>query len=145
MFVEKKLTSYYYAKIVKSLNHFEFTLERVKKLSTNPENLSESDFEIWDSFSTRFSRTADLFLSKYLKAAIIHDDPAFDGYFRDLMNRAEKLKLVESVNDWVDIRGLRNVIVHEYSDDDLEKIFLKMLKYAPLLQDLRKKLAAYET
>ncbi len=145
MFVEKKLTSYYYSKIVKSLNHFEFTLERVKKLATNPEKLSETDFEIWDGFSTRFSRTADLFLSKYLKAAIINDDPAFDGYFRDLMNRAEKLKLVESVNDWIDIRGLRNVIVHEYSDDDLEKIFLKMLKYAPLLQELRKKLATYET
>lgn len=144
MFVDKSLTTYYYAKIVKSLNHLEFSHARVLLLSTNPEKLTEAEFETWDGFSTRFSRTADVFLSKYIKAAVTKDDPGFDGSFRDYLNRAEKLGLIQEMNSWLDIRGLRNVIVHEYSDSDLEKIFLKMLKYTPLLIQLRKSLATYE-
>lgn len=97
--------------------------------------------EVWDGFSTRFSRTADLFLSKYIKAAITEDDPGFDGKFRDFLNRAQKLCLIDDIDSWMDIRGLRNVIVHEYSDNDLQKIFEKMLRLAPLLLDLRSRLA----
>lgn len=145
MFVRESLTTFYYAKIVKSLNRLEYSYARVLKFPTNPENLTEEHYEAWDGFSTRFSRTADIFLSKYIKAAITEDDPGFDGKFHDYLNRAQKIGLIDNIDDWLDIRSLRNVIVHEYTDDDLEKIFQKMLKYTPLLTGLRKKLAGYET
>lgn len=144
MFVTESLVTFYYAKIVKSLNRLEYSYGRVLKLPTKPESLTEEQFETWDGFSTRFSRTADIFLSKYIKAAVTEDDPGFDGKFRDYLNRAQKIGLIDNIDDWLDIRSLRNVVVHEYSDDDLEKIFLKMLKYTPLVIELRKKLASYE-
>jgi uncharacterized protein YutE (UPF0331/DUF86 family) len=75
--------------------------------------------------STRFARASDLFLSKYIKAAVKKDDPAFDGSFRDYLNRAEKLGLIDSTDEWLEIRDLRNVAVHEYSEGDLEKVFQK--------------------
>ena len=140
MEASKDLTGYYYTKIVKSLKYFEYTHARVLKLSTNPNDLSEQELETWDGFATRFSRTADIFLSKYIKAAVQKDDPGFDGSFRDYLNRAEKLKLIEDTGLWLEIRSLRNVIVHDYSDSDLDLIFKKMLKLSPLILGLRTRL-----
>lgn len=136
----KDLVGYYYSKIVKSLKYLEFTFSRVQKLSTNPDKLTDEQFEIWDGFATRFARSSDLFLSKYIKAAVKDDDPVFDGSFRDYLNRAEKLKLIDDVRTWFEIRELRNVVVHEYSDEDLKVIFQKMLRLTPLILDLRKRL-----
>jgi hypothetical protein len=141
METSKDLTGYYYPKIVKSLKYFEYTHARVLKLSTNPNDLSEQELETWDGFATSFSRTADNFLSKYIKAAVQKDDPGFDGSFRDYLNRAEKLKLIEDTQTWLEIRSLRNVIVHDYSDSDLDLIFKKMLKLSPLILDLRTRLS----
>ena len=137
----KDLVGYYYAKIVKSLKYLEFTYSQVQKLSPDPTKLTEVEFQIWDAFATRFARSSDIFLSKYIKAALKNDDPAFDGSFRDHLNRAEKLDLLVGVKTWFEIRELRNVVVHEYSDEDLKAIFEKMLKFTPLILDLRKRLA----
>lgn len=72
---------------------------------------------------------------------ILKDDPAFDGSFRDTLNRAEKLGLIENIPVWMEIRELRNATVHDYSDSDLEKIFEKFRRFTPLLLDLRVRLA----
>ena len=140
MTLNKDLTGYYYTKIIKSLKYFEYTFLRVSKLKTNPNQLTDQEFETWDGFATRFSRTSDLFLSKYIKAAVLKDDPGFDGTFRDFLNRAEKLKLIDSTTEWLEIRSLRNVIVHDYSEDDLEIILKKMLSLSVLILNLPKKL-----
>jgi hypothetical protein len=102
--------------------------------------MSPAELEAWDGFASRFARTSDIFLSKYVKAFLLHDDPAFDGGFHDQLNRAAKLGLIDDVATWVEIRQLRNATVHEYSDQDLEKIFEKFRKYSPLLLALAKKL-----
>jgi hypothetical protein len=140
MTLNKDLTGFYYTKIIKSLKYFEFTYQRVSNLNTNPSRLTDQEFEIWDGFATRFSRTSDLFLSKYIKAAILKDDPGFDGTFRDYLNRAEKLRLIDNTSDWLEIRSLRNVIVHDYSDEDLELILKKMISFSPLILNLRVRL-----
>ncbi len=138
---KKDLVGYYYTKIIKSLRYLNYTYQRVQTLPTNPKEMTDPQLETWDSFSTRFTRSADIFLSKYIKAAVQYDDPAFDGKFRDYLNKAEKFNLIDSVNTWIEIRELRNVVVHEYSDEDLEKILQKMLKFTPLLLDLEKRLS----
>ena len=106
----------------------------------NPSQMSDSELEAWDGFASRFARTSDIFLSKYVKAYVLKDDPAFDGGFVDQLNRAEKLGLIDSVQTWMEIRELRNATVHEYSDQDLEKIFEKFRKFTPLLLSLVQKI-----
>ncbi len=106
--------------------------------------MDDSELEAWDSFASRFARTSDIFLSKYIKAFLLQDDPAYDGGFVDQLNRACKLGLIENVETWMEIRQLRNATVHEYSDQDLEKIFEKFRKFSPLLLVLPQKLK-YET
>jgi hypothetical protein len=137
----KDLVGYYYTKIVKSLKYLEFSYSRVQKLPSDPAQLSNEQFEVWDGFTTRFARSSDIFLSKYIKATIKNDDPAFDGSFRDQLNRAEKLKLIDDARVWFEIRELRNVVVHEYSDEDLKAIFAKLIRFTPLILELRTRLA----
>ncbi len=139
--MRKDLRSYYYSKLVKALNYLEYTYDRVRSLPTRLSDLQPEELERWDSMATRFSRASDLFLSKYIKAAVLQDDPAFDGAFRDFLNRAEKLHLIDSIDTWLEIRNLRNVAVHEYSEGDLDKILQKFLKYTPVLMELRMRLA----
>jgi len=64
-----------------------------------------------------------------------------DGAFRDYLNRAHKLGLIDETESWLLIRDLRNVAVHEYSEGDLEKILTKFLRFTPMILDLRKRLA----
>ncbi len=142
---KKDLVGYYYTKITKSLKYLEFTFRRVQSMSTDPTQLAPEQLELWDSFAVRFARTSDLFLSKFIKAIVLKDDPAFDGGFRDFLNRAEKLKVISHPLQWHEIRQLRNVTVHEYSDQDLKEIFGKLISYAPQLLDLPKVLSSMVT
>lgn len=140
----KNLTGLYYAKIVKSLKYLNYSYQRTLNMPLKPADMTDMELEAWDSFSARFARTSDIFLSKYIRAFILNDDPAFDGGFTDQLNRAEKLGLIDNVVLWLEIRELRNATVHEYSDQDLEKIFEKFRKFTPLLLELATKLN-YET
>ena len=137
---DKNLTGYYYTKIVNSIKYLEFTFHRVQQLDTDPKKLSDVQLELWDSFAVRFASTSDIFLTKFLRALVKNDDPAFDGTFRDVLHYGEKLKALTNVPMWLEIRELRNVTVHEYSDQDLIEIFKKLLKYSPILLSLSKTL-----
>lgn len=137
------LVGYYHSKIVKSLRYLEFSLNRVQPLSEDPTELSEEQLEKWDGLAVRFARSSDLFLSKFITAVIKRDDPAFDGGFRDKLHQAEKLKVLTDIPTWMEIRQLRNVTVHEYSDSDLREIFKKLKRYSPLLLALEQTLPAF--
>lgn len=137
----KDLTGYYYTKLVKALTYLEFTYNRVRMLPVQLSKLSPEELERWDSMATRFARASDVFMSKYIKAAVKKDDPAFDGAFRDYLGRAHKLGLIDEIESWLLIRDLRNVAVHEYSEGDLEKILTKFLQFTPMILDLRRRLA----
>ncbi len=135
------LLGLYYSKLTKSLLHLEYSYNKALSLDTNPKNLAEEQLEAWDAYASRFARSSDIFLSKFIKAYIKKDDPAFDGSFRDTLHRAEKLQLINNSEEWYTIREMRNVVVHEYSDDDLSNFFKQLLKYTPQVLELRKKLA----
>jgi len=139
----KDLTGYYYTKLIKSLRYLEYSYQRVRNLSPDPAQLSAEDFEKWDGFAVRFARSSDIFLSKFIGAAVRRDDPAFDGGFRDKLDQAEKLGIIENVPIWMEIRQLRNVTVHEYSDQDLKEIFKKLIHYAPKIMELEKHLTRF--
>ncbi len=136
----KNLTGLYYTKIVQSLKYLEYSYNRTLQMPLRPSQMSDSEMEAWDSFTARFARTSDIFLSKYVKAYILADDPAFEGGFVDQLKRAEKLGLLSDVAMWMEIRELRNATVHEYSDQDLEKIFEKIRRFSAYLFELRTKL-----
>lgn len=131
----------YRDKLLKSITHLEYSHRKVSQLPFHFSDLDEESLETWESFSARFSRTADLFLSKYVRLYVESKEPGFRGTWIDYLNQAEKMGLLENTELWVEIRKLRNVTAHEYNeeafDDYIEHIF-KLSKHLIQLKSLFK-------
>ena len=120
-------------RLKKALEHLKYSYEKVKSLPTSPQKINEQQLETWESFVMRFARLADIFIIQYLRTFILSKDPAFDGFVRDILDAAEKIHLIESADQWMGIRRLRNIISHEYKDADLEKHFKEIRDVTPLV------------
>lgn len=69
--------------------------------------------ESFDSLTSKFNRTSDLFTQKIIRTAwmLLHE-PFVP--FIDLMNACEKMGIIHSADQMIEIRDLRNQIAHEY-------------------------------
>ncbi len=114
-------------KLLKAIGHLEYSYKKIQRLPLDPAALDEEGLETWESFIARFSRVADIYLMKYVRAYILSQDPGFTGSFRDFINQAAKLSLLTDTEIWMAIRELCNISDHEYNDKDLE-LFFKRLK-----------------
>ena len=88
-----------------------FTIEEAKKIELDP-ILAER----LDAFVSRFGRLQDTVGDKLLPALLSalaeRTGPAIDN-----LDKAEKLDLIESADGWMEMRRLRNQMVHEYIED----------------------------
>ncbi len=133
--VSSELLDSYKSKVGKALRHLTYSFAKVKSLPHDPAGLSDDQLAIWESFASRFARASDLFTTKLLRALVMMDDPGFEGSFRDILDRGEKLGLIPSADIWMKIRALRNVSVHDYSDADLALVFEQLRLLAPTIID----------
>ncbi len=69
--------------------------------------------ESFDSLTSKFARTSDLFIQKILRTVwLLLHEPSIP--FIDLANRCEKDSIIPSADILIEIRDLRNQIAHEY-------------------------------
>ncbi len=122
-----KLLIDYKRKLEKALGHLEYSFKKIGKLPHKLSELDDEGLEVWESFSARFSRVADLFLTKYIRALVLQQDPGFQGSLRDFVDQGEKLGIIDDAEVWMEIRALRNITAHEYTEEEME-IFLQNLK-----------------
>jgi hypothetical protein len=109
----------------KEARYLERTAERLRSLDIDIfwvqsfENNDEYS-EMLDAFVSRFGRLQDTLGDKLLPA-ILRASLEKTGAQLDNLLRAEKLGWIESTQSWIELRELRNRIVHEYieSADDL--------------------------
>lgn len=128
------------SKLLKALQHLEYSYKKILKLPEHPDQLDEESLETWESFAARFARVADIFLMKYLRAFVLQQDPGFTGSLRDFVNQAEKLNLIDDAEKWMRIRELRNISAHEYTDKDLVEFFKRLKQECPFLLVIKDKL-----
>lgn len=88
-------------------------------LSTDDIAALETDEDLAErveAFIGRFGRLQDTVGDKLLPALLarLGDRPASQF---DNLDRAERLGWIENANRWIDIRDLRNKMVHEYMED----------------------------
>ena len=88
-----------------------FSTDTIAALETN-EDLAERV----EAFIGRFGRLQDTLGDKLLPALLarLGDRPAS---LIDNLDRAERLGWIENTNRWIEIRDLRNKMVHEYMED----------------------------
>lgn len=80
----------------------------IEALDENPQHS-----EMLDAFVARFSRLQDAIGDKLLPT-ILKLNLETVGSQLDNLFRAEKLGWIESADQWIELRGLRNSLIHEY-------------------------------
>ncbi len=96
------------------------------------ENYNIDELEKFEALTSRFARLCDLIIQKMLRL-IDEIDLETEGTVRDRIYRAEKKGLVESAEQFIDCRLLRNEIAHEYNQTKILQIFQEVLKMTPCL------------
>lgn len=88
-----------------------FTIEEAKRIEIDP-ILAER----LDAFVSRFGRLQDTVGDKFLPAllAALGETP---GPAIDNLDKAERFGFVQSADGWLEMRRLRNQMVHEYIED----------------------------
>jgi len=133
-----ELLQEYCQKLQKALRYLAYSYNKALQLPMHFAELTEETLEVWESFAARFSRAADLFISKYIRIVVELKEPGFRGTTIDYLNQAEKIGLIDSAEGWVELRKLRNVTVHEYSDQAFDEYAKRLLALTPRLLELRK-------
>jgi hypothetical protein len=122
----------------KALGHLEYSQRKLAGTVPRVAEMDEETLEAWEGFVARFARASDLFLQKFLRGLVLHDDPAFRGSMRDLLNQAAKAGYIDDVECWLQIRELRNLAVHEYGEEAIDAALQDMMRLTPRLLETRR-------
>ena len=133
----------------KEARYLERTAERLRSLDIDifwVQSLENNDeySEMLDAFVSRYGRRQDTLGDKLLPA-ILRASLEKTGAQLDNLLRAEKLGWIESTQSWIELRELRNRLVHEYieSADDLLNALHQALQDVHILVETQLRFAAY--
>ncbi|RLA09062.1 MAG: hypothetical protein DRQ51_00315 [Gammaproteobacteria bacterium] len=102
---------------------------------------SYDELEPYDALADRFIRCVEIFI-KYFKTYDIYKNATPTLSYRDLINTMEKLSIVESAETWIQMRTIRNKMVHDYLPeqtkimfDEIMNKFWQQIKFTKLAID----------
>ena len=124
------------------LTHWDLLQRSLKSLqqstSKTRQFLQQSEFsfeelESIDSLTSKFSRTSDIYLQKVLRSIwmLLREDTV---PLIDLLNRAEKLMIIVSAEELLQMRDIRNQIAHEYLPEAVPELAKEVVVMTTLLQ-----------
>ena len=131
----------------KEVRYLERTVNRLRNMNIDlvwVESLENSDehSEMLDAFVSRYGRLQDTLGDKLLPA-MLRLSLEKTGSQLDNLLRAEKLGWIESTQVWIELRELRNRLVHEYmeSASDLLSALQQALQSAHKLGETQLRMA----
>lgn len=104
--------------------------------------IDEENIEIFETLSNRFGRTVDILINKVLRSLDIYE-LEYTGTKLDVVIRAEKRGFVENYKTLIELKDLRNELVHEYIEEEIYEKFREVTQKTPLLVDISKKVIKY--
>ncbi|MCF6243385.1 MAG: hypothetical protein L3J74_18870 [Bacteroidales bacterium] len=110
----------------KNLQWLKKSFQRAKGIKLESKKiLSENDLEILETLSNRFGRTVDILINKVLRSLDILE---LEDVTRrlDIVIRAEKRGVVDDYTLLIEMKDLRNELVHEYIQENLIEKFDQM-------------------
>ena len=127
-----KLLQEEWASLEKSLETLNLSVDKCSILFGKRDYTFE-EMESFDSLTSMFGRTSDLFTQKILRTLwmLLHE-PFVP--FIDLLNKAEKLEIIHSADDVLKIRDLRNQITHEYIPEAITDMIPDVMEETALLR-----------
>ena len=106
--------------LMRSLDSLKLSVEKVSDIGQKKEYTFE-ELESFDSLTSKFARTSDIFLQKIIRTiwALLHETQM---PLIDVLNKAEKLSIIESSDQLIEIRDIRNQIAHEYLPEAIQEL-----------------------
>jgi len=105
---------------------------------------TESQIRTLDQLLFRFGKLQDAIGTRLLPAMLrLVQEWQDNEPFLDKLNRAEKLGMLSSVEQWLWLRELRNQTAHEYPDNPALMIenLRRLVSHTPMLEELHRHLA----
>jgi uncharacterized protein YkuJ len=99
-------------------NSFKFPIDKhsFEEMTSSTQSLAYRDQIIY-----RFSKLQDCMGAKLFKLVLLSQGENVNKPFLDILNQLEKINIID-VDEWFEIRDLRNEIAYDYEDNDLEAI-----------------------
>ena len=83
--------------------------------------LSEDEVEHIDQYLFRFAKLQDTIGKRLFQAIFLSlEEDVADIPFIDLLNRLEKLNILDSKEQWLELRKIRSTLSHTYEDEPEE-------------------------
>jgi hypothetical protein len=128
-----KIADIHASKIKLAMNEIKdiFPVDEVKV-----ETLNQESFLFIELLVARFSKLQDSIGEKIIDAFFEEQDERVDGLTMiDKLNKLERLRIIDNVEIWKEMRDVRNYLTHEYPEDPG-----KTAKYLNVLYTLAPKL-----
>ena len=131
----------YLALLDKSVATLLYSYKKCSAIKEQPKYDLEQQ-ESFEALTSRFARTSDILTQKVFKTLFIllQEDTKT---IIDAANFLEKLEILESADDLLNIREIRNQIAHEYVESNIMALFHDVLRFAPLLEKIIDNLINY--
>ncbi|MDP7157841.1 MAG: hypothetical protein QF922_06435 [SAR324 cluster bacterium] len=110
--------------LLRSLKTLQQSREKTQ-VYLNKTDLNFEELESIDSLTSKFGRTSDIYLQKVLRTVwlLLREDTV---PLIDLLNRAEKLMMILSADQLLQMRDIRNQITHEYLPEAAPELALEV-------------------
>jgi hypothetical protein len=115
------ILSSYKQKSLKSIDILEASMQKVKPFDAS-KDYTYDELEPYDALADRFVRAVEV-LFKFMRSLQIYNEGISSETLRDRLLYAEKLGLITSVDLWIEMREVRNRIVHDYLPDQQKFLF----------------------
>lgn len=110
-----------FEKVKRATKLIEHSVSRVEPF--NPDKEYEPDeLEPYDALSDRFIRSVELSIA-LMRSLEKAEFAETSDTLRDLLHRMEKLDLVSNATLWLNMRDVRNRIVHDYQPEQRKAMF----------------------
>ena len=101
----------------------------------DPERIGEPEperQETLEALTARFARLEDILIKRVFRAVVAVELADADRLL-DVLDLMERLGLIQSTEQWIELKELRNAIVHEYEMDDLPALQRRVYRAVPVL------------
>jgi hypothetical protein len=124
--VQHDLISREFNDLKKAVNLLKASLGKFKSYRVN-KIYSPVELEYYDSLAFRFEKSVELFLH-FFKGLESYYSGKISDTLRDRLLFMQKLKLIDSIDFWIEARLLRNKVAHDYLPEQLKAIYQEIHK-----------------
>lgn len=110
----------------RSVHTLQLSVSKATGIGMKPTYTFE-EMETFDSLTSKFGRSSDMYTQKVLRTIWMALHEPFLPFI-DMLNQAEKMKLIESADQLLEIRDLRNQISHEYLPEALTDLIPEVIE-----------------